>query len=303
MIYIQPFHESQTDAVLAVIQQSFSVHSELYESRFLYQADRQVLVALVSEKIVGAVAVYRNALHPNFLNIVLAVLSEYRRRGIGTKLLQAIETQATLLGDLSGFRVAYYRSPLAIESFLQKHGYGFAHTCRCVEWAAELIAPEFLSAECSGARFLTLADYMAGQGEKKELLEFLWRRYSEEHSFNPPRIGSLQAWEAIALSDVDLDHSLVMLKNGMLAGALTSGFAQANCIEVIWAYVNKSHHFSTDVNDLRQLFNQYIMRCLRSGVQRIALEVDETDERLVALADSMKVLKQEDWLVFFKKIA
>ena len=68
-------------------------------------------------------------------------------------------------------------------------------------------------------------------------------------------------------------------------------------------YVNRTLNFFEDVEGLRQLFNQYIMRCLRSGVQRIALEVDETDERLVALADSMKVLKQEDWLVFFKKIA
>lgn len=302
-MHIQTLDDSQIAAALNVIRQSFTAHTELYEARLLHQGNRHTLVAMESDVMAGVATVYRNTLHPNFLNIVLAVLPEYRRRGIGTKLLQAIEAQAALLGDFCGFRMAYFQSPLPVALFLKKHSYDFAHTCRCVEWAAELIAPEFLSAECSGARFLTLADYMAGQGEKKELLEFLWRRYSEEHSFNPPRIGSLQAWEAIALSDVDLDHSLVMLKNGMLAGALTSGFAQANCIEAIWMYVNRTLNFFEDVEGLRQLFNQYIMRCLRSGVQRIALEVDETDERLVALADSMKVLKQEDWLVFFKKIA
>jgi hypothetical protein len=148
---------------------------------------------------------------------------------------------------------------------------------------------------------MSLGSFLGSVEARKAVLDFLWKRYSEEHVVNPPKTSSVENWAEIALGEIDLQISVVMVSSGSVVGVTTCGSAVGDAAEIIWSFANKGSNPVIESLRIERMLRTVIDECRRLGASCMSIEVDETDRGLVTATEHFVVRTREDWVIYLAK--
>ncbi|MEO8289071.1 MAG: GNAT family N-acetyltransferase [Chloroflexota bacterium] len=239
-IEIRPFQQVDAIAVEQILQQLWGhdpTHLSLYRQHRDWQADpssaglaRHTLVAVEGSTVVGAGTLFESTLHPRMHLLVINVAQEWQRRGIGTKLYDALY----LLSSDRQWCAKMTQCDPAGMSFLAKRGwYGLVGTLTgLLDPQAEAVAKwmRSLPASIEGCCIVTFSepDCPATLDEMASIHVHL---YTEAHYWNPPSQALASSAQTIFCDGAIKGSELLAYAGGDLVGAanlITSPFDPAS---------------------------------------------------------------------------
>jgi GNAT superfamily N-acetyltransferase len=291
-LQIQAAKESDLPTVSQMFQEGLGDDSELYE----VERANLLLLAQVNEETVGAGAIFRSKIHGHLPKAVIVVRPQNRRHQIGTNLHRALLAKAVSPTDLGVDGACHEKNKDAL-SFMKALGYQAYLECRILTWDL---------AQCQ--EHLTVGDLQVlsqevdSEEKYNRIQDFLVRRYSETHDWNPVTMSKEnRAWSEIVFAGVDFDLSSVILKGNEILGVSTAAPKNSEELEILWAFSEKAD-LVTEAERLKELLSTQLRLAFQKGYKRSTIEMDSSDQGLSKLKDWLPVTDQFVWKRFRHRI-
>ena len=261
--------------------------------RYPVKKATNLIIVQDNGKIVGAGGLFTNTLHAKVPKAAIAVESEYRRKGLGKKIHQAIlQSQPDIPIGIDG---CCFDNDLSAISFLSKLNYRPYLDCLIPLIDTSVDFPAF--DEPKNLTVLNFNEAVSGGIEMNAILRFLVNEYCESHTWNPVTIPKdSPEWEEIAFGGINKDVSLIGLVDGSIVGASTAGI-EGDVLQIQWPFASAS-----DIRGKIALLNLLLARQFKMAQQRGLLkttfECDSTEEALLHVLKGLKILKSETWRRF-----
>lgn len=254
---------------------------------------KHLFVAKDKERIVGAGGLFLSVLHGQVPRAVIAVDSEYRRKGVGSKIHEAIVQSRPVMP--LGIDGCCYDNDVPATSFMIHLGYQLYLDCfiPVVDTSAGFASfqkPEKL-------RLLNFDEAASIGIDKSILLRFLVDRYIATHEWSPVTLASdSPQWEAIAFSGIDNDVSLVAVIEGNIVGVSTAGI-ENEVLEIRWPFAVAA---TVEVEEglLKAMIEQQLSIANGKGIKTSTFECDSTEKAMLYFPKTLKILKSETWSRF-----
>jgi len=252
-----------------------------------------LFVAKDEGKIVGAGGLFTNSLHAKIPKAAIAVESEYRRKGLGQKIHQAIlQSQPGIPLGIDG--CCYDNNSTAI-SFLTQLEYRPYLDCviPLIDTAADF--PRF--DEHKNLTLLNFNQAVASGIEMSAILKYLVDKYFESHEWSPVTISKDSPdWEEIAFWGIDNELSLVGLIDGRIVSASTAS-VDGDVLQIQWPFASAST-ISEETSLLMSILARQFEFAKQRGLLKATFECDSTEEAMFNIPKKLKVLKSKTWRRF-----
>ncbi len=231
------------------------------------------LIAWLDNRAVGFAMRFERKFHPHLSTLEIAVLPEFRRRGIGTALWQEIKQSVPERHWRS--RVRENRSEA--QFFLEKHGFKVLRRT----WMAFLEIPEATEATLPhGFSWL--------ENPKTEVLGTLIKNYYlATHRINPPAEFPLEVWTKTVLADHYPETLRVLVHEGkpMAVAALApsldglEGILDLACLSLSAVYQGEEKRI------VAIILNELFALAQTFEAMQIHAEIDDTDPAAMLLLE------------------
>lgn len=218
------------------------------------------LLTVYDNKVVAIGSLWKKEIHPyrNYMGIYVS--PNNRNKGIGTNLYN----QLTRISNIDKFQTAIFSTDKIATRFLNKTGFNLTRKC----YETDLSSPDFEHLEEEKITYSTLND-----DKIKELMQLHLQNYKDTHrKINPLNEKiTLKEWEKIITSDLDIEHSFVLIKNNnIVAYLLCYEGDQDGEIEI--GYIG-----GKDKKDLKN-YIPYYKACLSDLFKRFEKVIVEADD-------------------------
>lgn len=283
-VTIRPYLPADQLALTALLDPDAG---EIWERQFfpLHGATgTQTLVAQQAGKVVGAVSVGQNPLHPTGIACAVDVHPAYRRQGIGTALLQAMR-QAS--GDSRPFRTKV-QTPAAEQFVLAQGG-------RVYQVSPGHVMSPVDEANQTWARAVPLPDGVtlvsAAEVDPSAILAAFVDLYVWQHAaWNP--VGSrevLTAALAEELAAIDRSLTLVARREGRIVALALAFPADVGGLDVVAETTSEDLAHGREV--LAAMIARLVLRAAEAGWDRLVFDGHLTDPHLEPVLVSVPQLQ------------
>ena len=281
---IRKFIKEDSEVLKGIFEKCFNSASPL---RLINPLHR--LVASDDNKIVGGAGLKYSQLHNKVVEIYIAVLPEYQRKKIGSKLHNALIENFPLNKNEIAFDSRCFEGQFIQQCFMKKLGYQKyldCHSCIIDLDQCENILIEY--------EVKNYSDFLKQDGSLESVKDFLIQRYIEEHSWSPPREISHEIWKDIIEDIRSQELSVLITNKDQILGASEAreDFSLTNekLLAIGWSYVQKN---SNELKILKNLlFTQFNM-AKEAGHKNAYMEIDSTESIATEILKWLPIKKME----------
>lgn len=285
--------------VKTFLQQIYSDERDFYESYYPIKSRIPIVIAEQQGRLIGAAAVYHNSLHPYWVNIMVTVAEDFRKKGLGRKLHEAA-LQARPLQDYHlGIQGCYYQGNEAAEAFLFAMGYQLRLDCYCIDLNIENFdfTRHLMLPEKAGLSIVSFTELFLSSTKQQEVCNFLVSRYSEEHFWSPPQPKDYREWQEIVFDGVRPELSFALIADGKVVGGVSAGVVGNDTLDMIWGYISRQYSTDDAVSLLKCLLAHQFRAASDQGLCKAEVEIDTTDVVYSSLLNWLPSRGQKVWRI------
>jgi len=301
-----------TNALLAdvwgsdpVAQGSSAVHGP---ARDTLGSVSRTLVAQHHGQLVGVGTIHEYWLHPAHWRLSLQIHPAFRRRGIGSVLIEQL-ARIGAARDTRPLQFATRADNHAGRGFLSHQAFRLLMRTRLGVLDPHLLAPELWTViddttkqvEAMGYRIASMSEFSTSVDISDSLSSLHSEIYRLGHAWNPPASISADLARRLFLdADEVIPDALVMALDGSqpIAVASLRKSKTVSEVELGWVGVDAKHQ-----SQAAPLTTALMGRCLTfSSRQRtlVRTEVDEADRHLWTMMEQLPVTTEPDWITFVR---
>jgi GNAT superfamily N-acetyltransferase len=263
---IRKFNNDDSEILKQIFNICFDNNSPL---RLLNPSHR--VVAIIDNAIVGGAGLKYGDLHNCVPEAYIAVLPEFRRKGIGVALHNALIEMNPLKQTEIGIDGCCYDNQSVAQSFMKKLGYVKYLDCHCVivDLCKVNNVPPAYHVE-------NYSNFLARKNSLDSVQKFLISRYIEEHQWSPPRDITHEIWDEIVNEERSKTLSVLITENDQILGVSEAreNFLKEGQLAIGWSYAKRSLN---ELEILKNLLSSQFKLAQSAGFFEAYMEIDSTE--------------------------
>ena len=279
---IRKFNEDDSEVLKQIFNICFDNNSPLRLVNPLHR-----IVAIVDNVIIGGAGLRYSDLHNLVPEAYIAVLPEYRRKGVGVALHKALIEMNPLKDTEIGIDGCCYDTQTIPQSFMKKLGYVKYLDCYSiiVDLNKFKTVPITYHIENYSSFF-----------EREKFLDpvkaFLIERYIEEHHWSPPRDITHKIWDEIISDERSQQLSILITDKDQIIGVSEAreNFLKEGQLAIGWSYAKRGMKELEILKNL--LFTQFTL-AQDAGFVEAYMEIDSTEETAEEMLNWLPIKETE----------
>jgi N-acetylglutamate synthase-like GNAT family acetyltransferase len=251
---------------------------------FKPRLNSRALVALEQDRVIGFVELQNRAWHPERQYLSLHVVPEFRRRGIGLALWEALNAKTLALQTATSQG----------KEFLEHIGF----TQIMATWSPVFnvldidLAPFKAASVKTRDSGIEIQSYAELTHLEDQIAILHHELYAQSHAFNPPINANLEQAKNAYLSDASPEAMFVALRNEQPIG-VSSLRGESEERELVW-----SGTLGSDTITTLALVHHVLVFALQNSVDTITAEFDSLSPHAMAVLEALQIPHGNAWLTF-----
>jgi GNAT superfamily N-acetyltransferase len=253
-----------------ILKQIFNICFENNSPLHLLNPCHRV-VAIIDNTIVGGAGLKYGDLHNCVPEAFVAVLPEFRRKGIGVALHKALVEMNPLKQTEIGIDGCCYDNQSVSQSFMKKLGYVKYLDCHSV--IIDLCKVNNVPLTYHVENY---SNYLAKKNSLDLVQIFLISRYIEEHQWSPPRDITNEIWDEIVNEERSKSLSVLITENNQILGVSEAreNFLKEGQLAIGWSYAKRGLN---ELEILKNLLSSQFKLAQSAGFFEAYMEIDSTE--------------------------
>ncbi len=251
---------------------------------FSLKSNTRALVALETDRVIGFAALQDRVWHPERKYLSLHVIPEFRHRGVGLALWEALNAKTERLQTAT----------IQAKPFLERIGFHeIMQTWNPIFNVLNIDLEPFKTASLKTRDAgITIKSFSEVSHLENQIAVLHYELYAQSHTFNPPKQASLEEAKSVYLRDAIPEALFVALHDEKPIG-VSSLRGEAEEYELVW-----SGTLSDDTTTTFALVHHVLIFALQNSIDFVATEFDSLNPHAMAVLEALNIARGAVWLTF-----